>query len=84
MRAESLEEAIHAEPFRPFALMLADGTRLPVPHPDFISHPPGARTTVVMGRDESVRILDTALILGIEVLPPVPSGAVGPGPNGGE
>ncbi|MGC8643704.1 MAG: hypothetical protein ACP5XB_27915 [Isosphaeraceae bacterium] len=84
MRAENLHEAIHAQPFRPFVLMLADGTRWQVSHPEWIMQPPGARTTVVMGEDESVRILDTALILGIEVPPPVPAGSISPGPNDGE
>ncbi len=39
MKAEDLHETIHAEPFQPFELMLADGTRLHIPHPDWISHP---------------------------------------------
>ena len=37
MRTENLREVIHAAPFRPFALCLADGTRVDVPHPDFIA-----------------------------------------------
>src|SRR5271157_633404 len=39
MRAESLHEVIHAAPFRPFDLMLADGTRVHVPHPEYIQWP---------------------------------------------
>jgi hypothetical protein len=84
VRAENLREAIHAQPFRPFVLMLADGTRWQVSHPEWIMQPPGTRTAVVMGEDESVRILDVALILGIEVAPPVSARAVSAGPNGGE
>jgi len=84
MRAESLHEAIHAERFRPFALILADGTRLHVPHPEWILQPAGARTAVVMGRDESVRIVDVALVLGLELGPPVAAGSPSPNPNGGE
>ncbi len=74
MRTESLHDAIHAEPFRPFALMLADGTRLAVPHPEWIMLPAGARTAVVMEPSERVRILDVALLLGIDVEPPVRAG----------
>jgi hypothetical protein len=74
MRPETLPQAIPAEPFRPFSLILADGTRLPMPHPDFITHPEWARTDVVMGQDESVRVLDVALLLGYEHAPPVPAG----------
>ncbi|MGO9600879.1 MAG: hypothetical protein ACLP7Q_23100 [Isosphaeraceae bacterium] len=77
MRAESLHEVIHAAPFRPFDLMLADGTRVHVPHPEYIAYPSGSRTAVVMGQDESVRILDVALVLGIEHGPPEPAGLIG-------
>ena len=84
MRAENLHEVIDAEPFRPFTLMLADGTRLHVPHPAWILHPPHARTAVVMSQDESIRILDVALVLGVEFAPPLPAGSIAPAPNGGE
>jgi hypothetical protein len=77
MRVETLHEAIQAVPFQPFYLMLADGTRLHVPDPESIAHPSGARTAVVMGQDESVRILDVALVLGIEHGPPVPAESIG-------
>ena len=39
--------------------------------------PLGARTAVVMGQDESVRILDVALVLGIEHGPAEPAGSIG-------
>ena len=58
MRAENLQEVIRAVPFRPFALVVADGSKVDVPHPEWIAHPSGARTAVVMGRNESVRIID--------------------------
>ena len=77
MRPENLYEAIHAVPFRPFYLMLADGTRVHVPDPEYIAHPSGTRTAVVMGQDESVRILDVALLLGIEHGSPEPAGSIG-------
>ena len=41
MRTETLHEVLHAAPFRPFTLCLADGARVDVPHPDLIAHPPG-------------------------------------------
>jgi hypothetical protein len=76
MRAEELREVIHAAPFRPFALCLADGTRVDVPHPDFIAHPPGGRTAVVVGVDESLHIIDVMLVSTIEVKPPAAAGTV--------
>jgi hypothetical protein len=59
VRAESLREAVRAQPFKPFSLMLADGTRLPVTHPEWILVPPGARTAVLMDQSGRVRILDS-------------------------
>jgi hypothetical protein len=66
---------MHAAPFRPFALCLADGSRVEVPHSDFIAHPPGARTAVVVGGDESLQIIDVMLVAKIEIRPPAPAGA---------
>jgi hypothetical protein len=73
---ENLREVIHAAPFRPFALCLANGTRVDVPHPDFIAHPPGARTAVVIGVDESLQIIDVMLVANIEIGPPATAGAI--------
>jgi hypothetical protein len=75
MRAENLHEVIHAAPFRPFALCLADGSRVNVPHPDFIAYPPGERTAVVFGRDGSLHIVDVMLVAKIEIGPPAAAGA---------
>ena len=84
MRTETLHEVLHAAPFRPFTLCLADGTRVDVPHPDFIAHPPGARIAVVMGRDESTHYIDLALVTKIEIGPPSPAGTIAENPNGGD
>ena len=69
MKAENLDELIHAEPFRPFTICLANGARVDVPHPQWIIHPPGTRTAVVMSPDESVRIIDIGLVLELQVGP---------------
>jgi len=84
VRAENLQEVIRAAPFRPFWLCLANGSKVFVPHPEWIAHPSGARTAVVMGQDESVRIIDVALVLELELALPVPAGSIAPNPNGGE
>jgi hypothetical protein len=75
MRAENLHEMIRAAPFRPFALRLSDGTRVNVPHPDFIAHPRGERTAVVFAHDGSLHIVDVMLVAKIEIGPPSPTGA---------
>ena len=63
MRAENLQELIHATPFQPFATCLADGKRVEVPHPDFIAHVPQGRVAVVVGRDDSTYYIDVMLVL---------------------
>ena len=82
MRTENLQEVIHAAPFRPFAFCLADGTRVDVPHPDFIAHPPGGRTAVVVGQDERLHIIDVMLVDKIEIGPPAAAGVVRSGESG--
>jgi len=83
MRAENLQELIHATPFRPFRLCLADGTRVEVIHPDFVASPPGSRTAVVFGRDDSLKIIDVGLVLAVEIGAPTPAGSIPPPTNGG-
>jgi hypothetical protein len=84
VRAEALHEAIHAVPFRPFALVLANNDRVPVSHPEWILHPSGARTCIIMRPDDSFRVIDVGLVLELDMTPPVPAGSVAPNPNGGE
>lgn len=36
MRSEDLQEVIRAAPFRPFAIVFADGNRVVVRHPEWI------------------------------------------------
>jgi hypothetical protein len=37
MTSDKLTELVRAVPFRPFTIYLADGRRLLVPHPEFLS-----------------------------------------------
>ncbi len=40
---EQIRQAMHRQPFSPFALRLVDGSVCVVQHPDFIAVPPGNR-----------------------------------------
>jgi hypothetical protein len=80
MTIEQLQLAIHAEPFQPFTLLLADGRQLHVPHPDFISHPPKARTVVVWREDQTAsQIVDLLLVVSLDFAVPA-SGTPGSPP----
>ena len=82
MRQEELYETIHTQPFRPFLLVTADGSRIEVRHPELIAYFKGSRTAVVLGLDGSIKIVDVALITTIDIGPPVPDGPIAPEPNG--
>jgi hypothetical protein len=62
MTTEQLQSAIHATPFRPFTLRVADGQQIRVPHPDFIAHRPGGRTAAVFLPDDSTKIVDLLMV----------------------
>lgn len=79
MTTKSLGEAIHAEPFRPFAMNLAGGRQLAVPHPDLIAYVPGGRTAVVVREDESYDVVDLLLVTSLSVAPPAPAASSGEG-----
>jgi hypothetical protein len=79
MKLEKLREVMHAEPFRPFTIHVADGRSLHVPHSDFIAILGNGRTVFVTSPIEqtpSFFIADVPLITQLEVH--------GVGPNGSE
>lgn len=65
MTREAVFSTLHAQPFKPFALRLTDGSLVPVPHPDFIVLSQGGRTAVNTG-GESFAIIDLGLVTAIE------------------
>lgn len=67
MKIEKIREALHAEPFRPFWIHLADGGRLPVQHEDFVAIEPAGREIIVYQPDNSHQIVDVLLITRLEV-----------------
>jgi hypothetical protein len=67
MTIEQLRAVHRASPFRPFTMHLADGSRLDVPHRDFLSHSPSGRTVIVYGKDESSSIVDLLLVTELSV-----------------
>jgi len=48
MRLDDFRQLVHAQPFKPFRLHLADGKSLRVPHPDFMLV---ARDTIVIASE---------------------------------
>ncbi len=67
MTLEEVTKAVHAVPFAPFTLFLADGLSIRVPHPDFISLPPTGRTVAIYQEEERAHaIVDLLLATKLE------------------
>lgn len=78
MKLERLREVMHAAPFQPFTIHVADGRALPVPHPDFIAIMGAGRSIVVTSPTEkmpSYSIVDVPLITELEVHGVKPNGS---------
>jgi hypothetical protein len=60
---DRVREAMHQQPFRPFAVHLLNGSSYVVKHPDFLALPPGVRKRdIVLYADDGVHLIDLALI----------------------
>lgn len=62
-----IREALHAQPFRPFWIHLADGGRLPVQHGDFVALDPAGREMVVCLPDSRRHLVEVMLVTRLEV-----------------
>jgi hypothetical protein len=65
MNVDTIREALHRRPFRPFSLLLADGQLLHVAHEDLIAISP-RRVVVINPHDESMSMLEPTSIVSIE------------------
>ena len=83
MNPATLSQAIHAVPFRPFELVLADGSRVAVRHPEWIAYT-GGRVAVILEPDDRVHYVEVMLVTKLDLAPPVPAGSIAPEPNGGD
>ncbi len=77
MKLDQLREVMHAAPFVPFTIHVADGSAVGVPHPDFIAlwEP---RTAIVVSPPDvkpSWRQIDVGLITQLEIYGARSSGA---------
>jgi hypothetical protein len=68
MDIAGVREALHKQPFEPFAIRLADGRSLSVPHPDFVAVTP--RRVIVGAEDDSWSVVEPLLIVSLDYDPP--------------
>jgi hypothetical protein len=67
MTLEEVRSIVHAAPFQSFAMHLADGSSIRIPHPGFIAIPAAGRTVAVYKEGErSHTIVDLLLVTKLE------------------
>ena len=64
MDLNGLREAIRKQPFKPFAIRLADGRSLDVKHPELVAV--GQRRAIVIQEDDSCLWLEPLLITSLD------------------
>jgi hypothetical protein len=62
MTIEQLDAVHKAQPFKPFTLHLADGTKHHVAHPEVMWRTKGGRTIVINPVGEKMAIIDLLLV----------------------
>lgn len=70
MKTDHLRDTLHAAPFKPFTIHVADGRSVRVPHPDFIALSGNGRLAIVIsaaGDSPSYFVIDVPLITQLEV-----------------
>jgi hypothetical protein len=68
-----------AQPFRPFAILLADGHSIPVMGRESnMASAPSRRTTAVDQPDDTLNVIDRPLVTDLEVEPPANHGGKRP------
>ena len=68
MKIERIRERIAGGGFKPFRLCLSDGTRIPVPHPEFLAI--GKGVILAVGQNDRAYILDPVHVVALEDLRP--------------
>ena len=70
MTIEKLREVVHANPFVPFTIHLADGRNVPVAHADFVAFSPTGRSACVFhGPADASSFIDVMLVTTLELRP---------------
>ena len=67
MNISILRELHETRPFVPFALTLADGRKLKVPHNEFFAFFPSGRAALLTHEDESFTFIDLLMVTAVAV-----------------
>jgi hypothetical protein len=64
MDLQGIRDALHRQPFEPFDIRLADGSSIPVRHPDFVAV--GKRRIIVFKPDDFWSEIEPSLIVSLD------------------
>ena len=67
VKINEVRKLLHAQPFRPFLIHVADGGRIPVKHEDFVALAPTGRELIVYLSDGDYQIVDVMRVTRLEV-----------------
>lgn len=67
MNVDRLLEFMRASPFVPFSVLLPNGDKMRVKHPDFLWVHPDRRTIVVVAENGQTRFLSHQMVVGVEL-----------------
>ena len=67
VRINEVRKLLHAQPFRPFQIHVADGGRIPAKHEDLVALAPTGREMIVYLPDGDYQVLDLLLVTRLEV-----------------
>jgi hypothetical protein len=69
MKADEIRKLLHAQPFRPFVVHVADGGRLQVKHENSVALAPSGREMLVYrhNRPDDYEVVDLLLVTRLEV-----------------
>jgi hypothetical protein len=68
MKIDQVRKRLHAQPFRPFLIHVADGGRVLVKHEDFVALAPTGREMIVYQPDGDYQVVDVLLVTRLQVL----------------
>ena len=67
MKIDEIRKLLHANPFQPFTIHVADGDRIPVKHEDFVALAPTGRQMIVYLSNGDYQVVDVPLVTRLEV-----------------
>ena len=67
MVAEKLRALRRAQPFQPFVILLNDGRKIPVTHPEWMKATEEGGTVAVLQKDDSASMFKTSMVKEIKV-----------------